>query len=150
MDDIETATETANNTAISSERKTLITAGIVSSYVATHALSPTELSQLIGDVHATLERLAADPIGKMPLPAVPITKSVTPDYIICLEDGLKFKSLKRHLVTSYNMTVDEYRSKWGLPRDYPLVAPNYRARRSEMAKQFGLGKSRESRQKKAQ
>jgi predicted transcriptional regulator len=120
-----------------------LAAEIVSAYVMHNKIAPEQLSQLIGNVHSALVRAPAASAEKegMPLvPAVPIKKSVTPDYIISLEDGQKFKSLKRHLNRSYGMTPDEYRAKWGLPRDYPMVAPNYAQSRSELAKQMGLGR----------
>ena len=122
-----------------------LAADIVSAYVSNNSVAAADLPALIGDVHAALVRLgsgtavAATDVLK---PAVPPKKSVTNDYIICLEDGKKFKSLKRHLRTQYNMTPDEYREKWGLPPDYPMVAPNYANARSELAKQMGLGQQR--------
>ncbi len=98
------------------------------------------------EIHSTLLRLqgnAPEPVVAMELkPAVSIKKSITPDYIICLEDGRSFKSLKRHLRTSFNMTADEYRTKWGLPKGYPMVAPNYSAARSSLATSMGLGQKR--------
>ncbi len=112
---------------------------IVSAYVSNNSLPPGELPQLIWTVHEALEssgQAAASP----PAPAVPIKKSVTPDYVICLEDGKKLKMLKRHLRTSYDMSPDEYRKKWRLPTDYPMVAPKYAAKRSELAKKIGLGR----------
>jgi predicted transcriptional regulator len=97
---------------------------------------------LIAAVHASLQFVAEGPQPKEPLvPAVPIKKSVQPDYIVCLEDGKKFQSLKRHL-RKFDMTPDQYRAKWDLPRDYPMVAPNYASRRSELAKAIGLGQAR--------
>ena len=125
-----------------------VTAEIVSAYVSRNAVPLAQLSSLIGDVHVSLKRLAppeAPPAQVAPTPAVPVKKSVNPDYIVCLEDGKKFKSLKRHLSSVYGMSPDEYRKKWNLPADYPMVAPNYAARRSELAKTMGLGR----RQKKA-
>ena len=117
-----------------------LTAGIVSAYVAKNPISPTELPSFIGKVHSTLGDLAADKVMETARePAVPIKKSVGADFIICLENGKKFKSLKRHLGT-LGLTPDEYRAKWGLPADYPMVAPNYAAARSELAKQMGLGR----------
>jgi len=118
---------------------------IVSAYVANNTVAATDIPALIKEVHVALQRAAeggAEPAPEPLKPAVPIKKSVTPDYIICLEDGKKFKSLKRHLRTTFNMTPDEYRAKWGLPRDYPMVAPNYAAARSELAKKMGLGQQR--------
>ena len=118
---------------------------IVSAYVAANPVQPQDLPALIRTVHGVLlevsgaPRAAADTAQE---PAVTIKKSVTPDFIICLEDGKKFKSLKRHLRTRYAMTPDEYRTKWGLPHDYPMVAPNYAKERSNLAKRMGLGLAR--------
>ena len=116
---------------------------IVAAYVSHNAISPTDLPRLIADVHAALTALgseeAAVPVEEKK-PAVPVRKSVTPDYIVCLEDGKKFKSLKRHLRTHYNLSPEEYREKWGLPADYPMVAPSYSATRSKLAKANGLGR----------
>ena len=120
-----------------------LSADIVSAYVSHNALSVTDLPKLIADVHAALRNLhspvAAEPVEELK-PAVPVRKSVAPDFIICLEDGKKFKSLKRHLRTHYNLSPEEYREKWGLPADYPMVAPNYSATRSRLAKDNGLGR----------
>ena len=116
---------------------------IVSAYVSNNSLRAADLPDLIGSVHLAIRQLSesmAPAAEKVPdAPAVPIKKSVTKDYIICLEDGKKFKSLRRHLSSSYNMTPDEYRTKWGLPNDYPMVAPSYSATRSQLAKDSGLG-----------
>ncbi len=119
-----------------------LTADIVSAYVANNAVGASDLPGLIGQVHSSIASLASGgPAVREELkPAVPVKKSVTADYIICLEDGKKFKSLKRHLGSAYGMTPDEYRAKWGLPADYPMVAPNYAAARSELAKTMGLGR----------
>ena len=120
-----------------------LSAEIVCAYVSHNALSPTDLAKLIAEVHTALNGLHSplipEPVEELK-PAVPIRKSVAPDYIICLEDGKKFKSLKRHLRTHYNMSPEEYRDKWGLPADYPMVAPNYSATRSRLAKDNGLGR----------
>jgi len=123
-----------------------LTAQIVSAYVSKNALASGDLSSLIGDVHQALVRAS----GNVEVeerdelkPAVPVKKSVTPDYIVCLEDGKKFKSLKRHLRTHYKMSPEEYRAKWQLPHDYPMVAPNYAAARSQLAKKMGLGTRRD-------
>ena len=120
-----------------------LSADIVSAYVSHNALSVTDLPKLIADVHAALRNLhspaAAEPAEELK-PAVPVRKSVAPDFIVCLEDGKKFKSLKRHLRTHYNLSPEEYREKWGLPADYPMVAPNYSATRSRLAKDNGLGR----------
>ncbi|MGN6157262.1 MAG: MucR family transcriptional regulator [Devosia sp.] len=116
---------------------------IVSAYVSHNALSVTDLPKLIADVHSALKGLqsntAPEAVEELK-PAVPVRKSVAADYIVCLEDGKKFKSLKRHLRTHYDMSPEEYREKWGLPADYPMVAPNYSATRSRLAKDNGLGK----------
>lgn len=119
-------------------------ANIVSAYVAHNALQATTVPQLIKTVSSSLRALAPpgpDRPSKQE-PAIPIRKSVTPDFIISLEDGTKLKSLKRHLSTRYGMTPEQYRAKWGLPADYPMVAPNYSNRRSVLAKELGLGKKR--------
>lgn len=114
---------------------------IVAAYVRNHAVDADEVPALIRSVHACLAGLGSVETEAEPLkPAVPIKKSVQKDYIICLEDGQKFKSLKRHLRSKYDMTPDEYREKWGLPPDYPMVAPGYSAQRSKLAKNMGLGK----------
>lgn len=122
-----------------------MTAEIVSAYVSANSIPPQELPALIRTIYASLNELSgAARAGSEPAqePAVPIKKSVTPDYIVCLEDGKKFKSLKRHLRTRYSMSPDEYRAKWGLPHDYPMVAPNYAKERSTLAKRMGLGTAR--------
>lgn len=116
---------------------------IVSAYVSHNAVSPTDLPKLIAEVHGALRALQNNevPVAVEELkPAVHVRKSVAADYIICLEDGKKFKSLKRHLRTHYNLSPEEYREKWGLPADYPMVAPNYSATRSKLAKDNGLGR----------
>ena len=116
---------------------------IVSAYVSHNALSVNDLPKLIADVHAALRALRGDVAPEVIeelKPAVPVKKSIAADYIICLEDGKKFKSLKRHLRTHYDMSPEEYRDKWGLPADYPMVAPNYSATRSRLAKDNGLGR----------
>ncbi|WP_068081396.1 MucR family transcriptional regulator [Polycladidibacter stylochi] len=122
-----------------------LTADIVSAYVSNNTVASADLPVLINDVFAALQRTSgttAEPEPEPLKPAVPVKKSVTNDYIICLEDGKKFKSLKRHLRTHYDMTPEEYREKWGLPSDYPMVAPHYAAARSELAKKMGLGQQR--------
>jgi predicted transcriptional regulator len=121
----------------------VFTGEIVSAYVSHNSISSHDLPTLISSVHAALKTLGAVAPVEAPLelrPAIAIKKSVTPDFIICLEDGKKFKSLKRHLMTHFQMTPDEYRAKWGLPDDYPMVAPNYAAVRSTLAKSNGLGR----------
>ena len=121
-----------------------LTADIVASYVAHNSVSADGLPALIASIDAALKGLsapkAAEPVDL--IPAVPVKKSVTNDFIVCLEDGKKFKSLKRHLRTAYNLTPDDYRAKWGLPANYPMVAPAYAERRSALAKAAGLGQSR--------
>ena len=119
-----------------------MTADIVSAYVGANTLAAAELPTLIHAIHRTLTGLSsgAEPVATAPRePAVPIRRSITPDFLVCLEDGRKFKSLKRHLRTKYNMSLEEYRAKWNLPKDYPMVAPNYAKARSDLAKQMGLG-----------
>src|SRR5271166_322933 len=120
-----------------------LTADIVSAYVAHNALAGDKLPDLIGSVYGALSRASVQGVEpeKVELkPAVAIKKSVMPEYIICLEDGQKFKSLKRHLKSHYDMSPEEYREKWGLPHDYPMVAPSYAAARSDLAKNMGLGR----------
>lgn len=120
---------------------------IVSSYVAHNPVPVGDLPRLIERVHAALSALQTDGVVEPEVelkPAVPIRRSVTDDHIVCLEDGKKFKSLKRHLKTRYNLSPEEYREKWGLPADYPMVAPSYARRRSELARQMGLGQTRDS------
>ncbi|MER9895179.1 MucR family transcriptional regulator [Mesorhizobium sp. M0119] len=120
-----------------------LTADVVSAYVSNNPIPVGDLPALIGQVHAALKGTARGVSTEEPValtPAVPIRKSVTPDYLISLEDGKKFKSLKRHLSTHYGLTPDGYRAKWGLPADYPMVAPNYAAARSSLAKTMGLGR----------
>ena len=123
-----------------------LAADIVSAFVSNNSVPVTELPALIGSVHAALNQVASgstqQPAEETKAPAVPIKKSVQPDYIVCLDDGKRFKSLRRHLRTTYNLTPDQYRAKWGLAHDYPMVAPNYAAARSEMAKSMGLGARR--------
>lgn len=123
-----------------------LTAEIVAAYVSKNTVASGDLPAIIGEVHQALVRATGN--GEVMerdelKPAVPVKKSVTPDFIICLEDGKKFKSLKRHLRTHYKMSPEEYRAKWQLPHDYPMVAPNYAAARSQLAKKMGLGTRRE-------
>lgn len=118
-----------------------LTAEIVSAHASNNKVAPTELPQVIKDVFSTLSELGESGVpAEAPAPAVPVKKSITPDYIICLEDGKKLKMLKRHLNTSYGMSPEQYRERWGLPADYPMVAPNYAKRRSTLAKKIGLGR----------
>lgn len=128
--------------------KTLkLTAKIVTAYAASNNLSKDTLVQLIGDTFTALDKSGSDSaIQKKPKkPAVPISKSIKPDYLICLESGKRFQMLKKHLRTNYNMSQDQYRDRWGLADDYPMVAPNYSKRRSKIAKDSNLGFSRSSR-----
>ncbi len=114
---------------------------IVSAYVSSNSLPSDELPDLITTIHEALLNLD-QAAASTPEPAVPIKKSIRPDYIICLEDGMKLKMLKRHLRNAYDMSPDEYRQRWRLPSDYPMVAPEYAARRSELAKKIGLGRKK--------
>lgn len=126
-----------------SDRLIELTADVVSAYVSNNPVPVAELPSLISNVHSALQQQTAAPAqedSEPQKPAVPIKKSVTPDYIVCLEDGKQFKSLKRHLSTHHGLTPDEYRAKWGLPADYPMVAQNYSAARSALAKSMGLGR----------
>jgi len=130
---------------------TKLTVQMVTAFLANNPVPVRDVPDMIRNVRQTLLSLLGAVAGAAPLaavkPAVPIKKSVTDAYIICLEDGLRFKSLKRHLRSSYAMTPEEYRAKWGLPHDYPMVAPNYAKHRSQLAKQIGLGKQRAARRK---
>ena len=123
-----------------------LTANIVSAYVSNNSLSSAEIPALISQVYLALMRVSTGAAVARPAellkPAVSIKRSITPAYLVCLEDGKKFKSLKRHLGTQYQMTPDQYRAKWNLPADYPMVAPNYAAVRSQLAKHMGLGQQR--------
>jgi len=120
-----------------------MTTEVVAAYVSNNVLAPSQLAEIIRSVHGALDQLS-DGTGEAKQealkPVVPIKRSVTPEYVICLEDGKKLKMLKRHLRTTYDMTPDEYRAKWGLPPEYPMVAPNYAAQRSAFAKKIGLGR----------
>ena len=119
-----------------------MTADIVSAYVGNNNVQVTEVPGLISSIHAALSQISTGVVEVEPEvkePAVSVRKSITPDFLICLEDGRKFKSLKRHLRTKYNISPEEYRAKWNLPKDYPMVAPNYAKARSDLAKQMGLG-----------
>jgi MucR family transcriptional regulator, transcriptional regulator of exopolysaccharide biosynthesis len=125
-----------------------LTAEIVSAYVSNNTVPAGDIPALINQVHAALSRVSnktGEGTGEPLKPAVSLKKSITPEFIVCLEDGKKFKSLKRHLRTQYNMTPEQYREKWGLANDYPMVAPNYAAARSQLAKQMGLGQQRRKR-----
>jgi predicted transcriptional regulator len=125
-----------------------LTAQIVSAYVGNNSMPSAEIASLISHVHAALKRVSGGQsvtLAEAVKPAVPVKRSLSADYIVCLEDGKKFKSLKRHLRTRYNMTPEQYREKWSLPADYPMVAPNYAVARSQLAKQMGLGQQRRRR-----
>ena len=125
-----------------------LTAGIVSAFVSNNSVAAGDIPALINQVHSALLRVSSGvkETPSEPLkPAVSVKKSITPEYLICLDDGKKFKSLKRHLRTQYNVTPEQYREKWGLPADYPMVAPNYAAARSKLAKDMGLGQQRRRR-----
>ena len=127
-----------------------LTADIVSAYVSNNPVPAGDMPGLINQVHNALMRISGGQIDVQPeslKPAISVKRSITPDHIVCLEDGKKFKSLKRHLRTQYSMTPEQYREKWGLPSDYPMVAPNYAAARSQLAKQMGLGQQRRRRAK---
>jgi len=123
-----------------------MTAELVSAHVGSNPVAIAELPSLIQDVYRKLLTVGTEaPVPERPKPAVPIKRSVLPDYIVCLEDGKELKMLKRHLKTAYDMTPEDYRERWGLPADYPMVAPNYAKRRSALAKRIGLGtKSRKA------
>ena len=125
-----------------------LTADIVSAYVSNNAVAAGDISSLISQVHSALLRVSngqSEVVSETLKPAIAVKKSITPDFLVCLEDGKKFKSLKRHLRTQYNMTPEHYREKWGLAADYPMVAPNYAEARSQLAKQMGLGQQRRRR-----
>jgi predicted transcriptional regulator len=129
-----------------------LTANIVSAYVSNNSVPSAEIPNLISQIYSALKRVSGgqtNAAAENLKPAVPIKRSVTAEYIVCLEDGLKFKSLKRHLRTRYNMTPDQYREKWGLPADYAMVASNYAAARSQLAKQMGLGQQRRRRRERS-
>ena len=125
-----------------------LTASIVSADLSNNPTPASEIPNLISQVHAALLRVSSgrtEAPAEPPKPAVSLKKSINPDYLVCLEDGKRFKSLKRHLRTQYNMTPEQYRDKWGLPPDYPMVAPNYAVARSQLAKKMGLGQQRPKR-----
>jgi predicted transcriptional regulator len=134
--------ETTTITKIADEELLRMTADVVAAYVSNNTLPTQQLGEIINTVYTSLRALDADSdIKSEPLkPAIAIRKSITPEYLICLEDGKKLKMLKRHLRSTYGMTPDEYRAKWGLAADYPMVAPNYAAQRSAFAKKIGLGR----------
>ena len=122
-----------------------MTSDVVAAYVSNNPVQANDLPNVIERVHATIRDLSSVTPSEAPkevTPAVSVRKSITPDYLVCLEDGKRFKSLKRHLRSKYNLSPEEYREKWGLPADYPMVAPNYAKQRSELAKKMGLGQSK--------
>ena len=122
-----------------------LTTEIVAAHVGNNPIAASDLPGLIQSVYRTLMSVGTSPTAvERPKPAVPIKRSIFPDYIVCLEDGKKLKMLKRHLKTAYDMTPEEYRERWGLPADYPMVAPNYAQHRSNLAKEIGLGTTRRS------
>lgn len=127
-----------------------LTANIVSAYLRNNPTPAAEIPNLISQIHAALLRVSSGRSETLPEPAKPavsVKKSVNPDYLVCLEDGKRFKSLKRHLRTQYNMTPEQYRDKWGLAPDYPMVAPNYAVARSQLAKKMGLGQQNKRQRK---
>lgn len=142
--DLATEDSMENETTSTAPDVVDLTADVVAAYISNNSISATDLPGLIASVHAAITGLSAPapgPEAEKPVPAVPIKKSITPDYIISLEDGKRYKSLKRHL-GGRGLTPADYRAKWGLPNDYPMVAPNYAAQRSELAKSMGLGRKR--------
>ena len=148
IDTIKGESEMSEETAakVSRDEVLRMTAEVVSAYVGNNALPSGDIPELIKLVYGSLQGLETGGDRQEQLkPAVPIRRSVTPDYIVCLEDGKKLKMLKRHLRTTYNMTPEEYRAKWGLAADYPMVAPNYAEQRSKFAKKIGLGRRRRAR-----
>ena len=138
-------TKSTGETTPSSDDILRMTTEVVAAYLGNNTMPAGQIPEVINTVYGSLRKLdgtAANGRARPPKAPVPIRKSVTPDYIVCLEDGKKLKMLKRHLKTAYNMTPDEYRQRWGLPSDYPMVAPNYAAQRSKLAKEIGLGTRR--------
>lgn len=139
--------QASENQAFKSDDILKLATEIVAAYVSNNPIPVSEVSAMIKSVHSTLGGLGGSSQSEIQTgqkPAVPVKRSVNPDYIICLEDGKKLKMLKRYLRSNYNMTPEEYRAKWGLPADYPMVAPNYAAQRSEFAKKIGLGRTASS------
>jgi predicted transcriptional regulator len=144
-------TEKSNSDTANNEKLMAHTAAIVAAYVGKNAVALADLPALMAAVHQNLARLSVGESAPeaRPEPFVPVKKSVMPEYIVCLEDGKKLKMLKRHLKTAYNMTPEQYRERWGLSPDYPMVAPNYAKQRSKLAKQIGLGTARRTGRSKA-
>jgi predicted transcriptional regulator len=136
-----------DNQSLRSDDILKLTSEIVAAYVSNNSISASELPSIIKSVHSALGGLGGafqNEVQTSQKPAIPVKRSVNPDYIVCLEDGKKLKMLKRYLRSNYNLTPEEYRAKWGLPADYPMVAPNYAAQRSEFAKKIGLGRTASS------
>lgn len=150
MDNVPGITEMAQNSennGLRSDDILKLATEIVAAYVSNNPIPVSEVPAMIKSVHSTLGGLGGGFAGEIQLsqkPAIPVKRSVNPDFIVCLEDGKKLKMLKRYLRSNYGMTPEEYRSKWGLPADYPMVAPNYAAQRSEFAKKIGLGRTASS------
>ncbi|MEH6757753.1 MAG: MucR family transcriptional regulator [Parasphingorhabdus sp.] len=135
---------TENDKALN-ETLIALTSDIVAAHVSNNSVAVSDLPLIINNVHGALSGLSGKTAPRaLPEPAVPIKSSIKPDYVVCLEDGKKLKMLKRHLMTHYGMTPDEYRVKWGLPSNYPMVAPNYAEQRRVLAKAIGLGKKKKS------
>jgi len=142
MEYVETMSSTSDDN-LKNEGVMKMAVDIVAAFVSNNSLPSAQITEVIRSVYDALNSLAGNATGaveELPKPAVPIKKSVTPDYLICLEDGKKLKMLKRHLRTTYNMSLEEYKTRWGLPVDYPTVAPNYARQRSDFAKKIGLGR----------
>ncbi len=136
-------TEQALGDPVDSKSLIKMTTTVVAAYLSNNSIASTQISEVIHAIHGALKGLSGgggEPAPEPLKPAVAIKKSITPDYIVCLEDGKQLKMLKRHLRTTYDMTPEEYRAKWGLPADYPMVAPNYAQQRSDFAKKIGLGR----------
>ncbi|HEX5281669.1 MAG TPA: MucR family transcriptional regulator [Micropepsaceae bacterium] len=139
--------QNSENNGLRSDDILKLATEIVAAYVSNNPIPVSEVPAMIKSVHSTLGGLGGGFAGEIQLsqkPAIPVKRSVNPDFIVCLEDGKKLKMLKRYLRSNYGMTPEEYRSKWGLPADYPMVAPNYAAQRSEFAKKIGLGRTASS------
>lgn len=132
-----------NEEMVLDETLITLTSDIVAAHVSNNSVAVSDLPLIINNVHGALAGLSGKAAEQArPTPAVPVKSSIKPDYVVCLEDGKKLKMLKRHLMTHYGLTPDEYRTKWGLPSDYPMVAPNYAEKRRQLAKSIGLGKKR--------
>jgi predicted transcriptional regulator len=134
-----------NNDEVARDDMLRMAVDVIAAYLSNNQVASSQISEIIHSVFNSLSSLDAPP-AEAPKPATSIRRSVTPDYIVCLEDGKKLKMLKRHLRTTYNMTPEEYRAKWNLPADYPMVAPNYAQQRSDFAKRIGLGRKAQQRE----